>query len=209
MKKLILVLAVVAMAAAVLHANSKVRFSVDASGGGEETGGYYMAVGNYNNIQEDRVIFVRGRGISDEDLPVVFFIASRAGVPYEDVIRLRLKKWRWMKIVNHYRIDPAVFYMPVSGKVINRTYAKPYKYYQGRPQNKWKKIRLSDREVVNFVNLRFVSEHYGYNPHEVMKMRDSGRSFKDIDRHIRAEKTKEYNEKREREEKDKRGRNKR
>ena len=208
MKKLVLVLAVSILTAAAALANSRVHFSAGVSGGEAETGAYYMAVGNYNRIQERQVIVVRQRGISDEDLPVVFFIASKAGVSYDDVITLRLRGWSWMKIALKYRIDPGVFYMPVSGRVINRTYARQYNYYQGRPQSKWKKIRLSDRDIVNFVNLRFVSEHYGYNPHEVMQMRDKGRSFVQIDTHIRAKKAKAYNDKRAKE-KNSRGRNKR
>jgi hypothetical protein len=44
----------------------------------------------------------------------------------------------------------------------------------------WKTARFSDAEVVNMVNLRFVSDHHGIPPSEVMKMRDAGKGFVEI-----------------------------
>lgn len=153
---------------------------------------FYLAIGDYNRVPETEVIVIKQRGIPDEELPVVFFIAAKAGVSRDEIIRLRLKNYSWMSIVRKYRLNPAIFYIPVNVQIRKGPYGKAYGYYQRKPENKWKNINLSNQDIINCVNLRFVSEHYGYNPYEVIKMRESGRRFVDINDEVRKVKGKKY-----------------
>jgi len=84
-----------------------------------------------------------------------------------------------MDISLRYGIGPDVYYVPVQN-VYGAPYGRAYGYYQNRNRNEWNRIRLADDDVVNLVNLRFISERYGYAPEEVMRMRSSGRSFETI-----------------------------
>ena len=169
-------------------------------------GSFYLSLGNYSRVPEKEVMAVKWKGIPDEELPVVFFFASKAGVRYEEIVRLRLKRTGWMKIARMYNINPAVFYVPVNSSAYGRVYGRQYRYYTGQKQDKWKRIKLTDREIINFVNLRFVSEYYGYAPEYVMKMREEGKSFTAIDRDMRHMKMKKKEMKKESREK---GRNRR
>ncbi|HTK82074.1 MAG TPA: hypothetical protein VL633_07260 [Bacteroidota bacterium] len=137
---------------------------------------FYVSIGQYYRVPEREVIVVRDRSIPDEEIPVVFFIAQRAHVQPVEVIDLRNRGQSWMDISLHYGIGPEVYYVPAT-QVSGPPYGRAYGYYRQKPRRQWKTIRLSDEDVVNMVNLRFVSNQYHYSAPEVMKMRSSGKSF--------------------------------
>lgn len=152
-----------------------------------ESSGYYVAVADYYGVPERDVIVLRERRISEEEIPVVLFICQRAHVQPAAVIDLRSQGQSWMDISLHFGLGPDVYYVPTT-VVTGTPYSEAYSYYQSRPRPEWKSIRLSDDDVVNFVNLRVMSEHYGSGPPEVMKMRSEGKSFSRINEEIRARK---------------------
>jgi hypothetical protein len=111
------------------------------------------------------------------EVPVVFFIARSARVAPETIINLRLRGWKWIDIVQLFGLSPEIFYVPVKIKVGGPPYGKAYGYYKNKPRKEWKTIVLSDYDVINLVNLKFISGHYGYPPEEVIKMRSEGKNF--------------------------------
>jgi len=180
----VLAAAVAAFMALPLTAGADFRLGVSLNNGG--LNGFYFAVGEYNRVQPRQVVVIKQRGIPDEELAVVFFIASRARVSPDEVIALRLKnRWSWVKIVRNYRISPEVFYVPVDGDIRGGPYGRAYGYYKKHPRDKWSRVKLTDKDIINLVNLRFVSEYHKYKPAEVIKMRESGRSFVVIHEEIR------------------------
>ncbi len=148
---------------------------------------YYYSVCEYYGVPEREIILIRDRGIPDEDIPVVFFIAQRAHVAPIRVIDMRSRGESWMDISLHFGLGPEVYYVPME-EVSGPPYGRAYGYYRNRPRAEWKAIRLSDNDVVNFVNLRFVTEHYSYAAPDVIRMRSKGKSFVDINDEIRTQK---------------------
>jgi hypothetical protein len=69
-------------------------------------------------------------------------------------------------------------------------YGKAYGYYKNKPRKDWGGIKLSDADVVNLVNLKFISGQYGYAPDEVAGMRSKGESFVGIHGKVKASKAK-------------------
>jgi len=138
-------------------------------------------------VPDKEVVVVRDRGIPDEDLPVVFLIATRAGIAPDSVIKLRLSGQSWLDITLHYGLSPEIFYVPVQ-QTPGPPYGKAYGYYKNKPRSEWNTIKLSDAEVVNLVNLKFISEHYGYSPDEVIRMRASGKNFVEINHEVKQKK---------------------
>jgi hypothetical protein len=67
-------------------------------------------------------------------------------------------------------------------------YGHAYGYYHNHPRGGWTRNDLRDRDIVNQVNLKFISEHQRYAPEKIMRYRSGGRSFTTIDRDIRNEK---------------------
>ena len=165
---------------------AETQWGFGLSGGNEGITGFNLSVGNYYRVPEREVLFVRDRGIHQEELPVVFFLAQRANVAPGAIVDLRLRGMNWMDITLHFGLQPDIYYVPV--RVVGKQgppYGNAYGYYKKHPKREWKKIRFKDDEIVNQVNLKFISEHYGYDPAQVMKHRSEGRRFTEIDRDVR------------------------
>ena len=78
----------------------------------------------------------------------------------------------------YLNLTPEIFYVPVTVKKVGPPYGKAYGHYKKyRPNKEWKKVILNDYEVIDLVNLRFISEHYQLKPEVVMEMRGRGKSF--------------------------------
>jgi len=76
--------------------------------------------------------------------------------------------------------------MPATVRV-GPPYGKAYGHFKNKPKKEWKTIVLSDGDVVNLVNLKFVSEHYGRPPQEVIRLRASGKQFVTIYEEVKKE----------------------
>jgi len=156
---------------------AETQWSVGLSIGNEGIKNFNLSVGEYYRVPEREVIVVQKRGCREEELPVVFFLASRARVAPGVIIDLRSKGLSWMDITFHFGLSPEIYYVPVKKVKVGPPYGKAYGYYKKHPKHEWKKITLADDDVVNLVNLRFISERHGYPPETVMKMRAEGRNF--------------------------------
>ena len=78
----------------------------------------------------------------------------------------------------HYHLRPDIFFVPVSADRIGPPYGRAYGDYRKRgPSRDPRAFAITDREVVDLVDLRFLSEHHGVRPETVMAMRGAGRPF--------------------------------
>jgi hypothetical protein len=137
---------------------------------------FYLSIGDYYRVPESRVLSMRDRyHIHDEELPVVFFLASRAHVDPQVIIDLRMRKrMSWLDVTFHYGLTPEIYYVPVTR--VGPPYGNAYGYYK-KHKNEYKKVRLADDDVVNLVNLRFMSDYHGVAPEVVMDRRGRGENF--------------------------------
>lgn len=134
-----------------------------------QIGNFHVAVANYYHVPEREVVVVHERHIPDDDLPVVFFIAREAHVPTARVIELREHGRSWWDISMHFGLRPDVYYVPVAYDP-GPPYGHAYGHFK-KPRNQWRTIVLSDSDVVDLVQLRFLSEHYAIPPERVMEAR--------------------------------------
>jgi hypothetical protein len=140
---------------------------------------FYIAVGDHYRVAPRVVVDLRTRHrLLDEELPVVFFLAARARVSPQAVIDLRLRKRSWLDMALHFGLSPEIFFVHVGQERIGPPYGNAYGYYRkyGRAGD-WRKLVLADREVVDLVNLRFLSEYHGLAPDAIIGLRGRGRSF--------------------------------
>ncbi len=170
------------------YSSAQPQWNLGVSVGSEGLRDFYFSIGDHYRVPERDIGTVRQRGIPDEELPVVFYLAAKAQVASGAVLDLRLKGSTWMDITLRYGLNPEIYYVPVKTAKVGPPYGKAYGYYQKHPRNEWKKIVLHDDEVVNMVNLKFASDYYGYAPERVMQMRGEGQNFVTIHDHIKKEK---------------------
>ncbi|OGC85508.1 MAG: hypothetical protein A2142_00200 [candidate division Zixibacteria bacterium RBG_16_48_11] len=152
-----------------------------------EVRSFYLAVGDYYNVPERTLVVVNERNIPDDEVPVVFFLASQARVSPNVIIDLRLGGKSWMDITLYYGLTAQIFYVPFTVDP-GPPYGKAYGHFKKLPRSKWGEIRLGNADVVNLVNLKFISGHYGYSPDQVVKMRGKGKSFVSINSEIKKNK---------------------
>ena len=126
----------------------------------------------------------------DEELPVVFFLASKAHVDPQVIIDLRIRqRMSWLNITFHYGLTPEIYYVPV--KRVGPPYGNAYGHYKKHKKD-YKKVVLADADVVNLVNLRFMSEYHGVAAEVVMDQRGKGERFVVINDHYYKEKGKHH-----------------
>jgi len=162
---------------AALGADAQTAYSVSAS-----IGDFHVAVSNYYQVPEREVIVVRERRIPDEELPVVFFIAQRAHVPPARIVDMRLRGSSWWDISVRYGLDADVYYVPVAVRT-GPPYGRAYGHYK-KPRNEWRTLVLTDADIVNLVELRFMSEHYHVAPERIIEMRERNVDFVSINRDV-------------------------
>ena len=145
---------------------------------------FHLSIGNFFGYPEREVAVVHERGIPDDELAVVYFISHHAHVAPEVVIRYRMvERWPWTRICAHYRIPPTVFYVPVTA--YGPPYGHAYGHYKRYPHERdWGRIQLRDADIVNQVNLIFISKYYNYPPEQVIRLREGGSSFGNIERKV-------------------------
>lgn len=156
------------------------EWNVGISGGARGVDGFHVSVGEYYKAPKKEVVVIHDRGIDDEELPVVYFLSRKARVSPGVIVDMRLRGMSWMDITLHYGLGPDIYYVPVT--VVEERHGHYYHHYKKhKKHHHWKKIRLEDRDIVDQVNLRFISDHYRCPPERVMQYRSEGRNFRVID----------------------------
>ena len=140
-----------------------------------QIGDFRVAVSNYYRVPEREVVVIHERRINDEEVPVVLFIAQRAHVAPATIVDLRLRGLSWWNISARYHLGPEVYYVPVS-VTPGPPYGKAYGHYK-KNRNQWNTIVLADDDVVNLVQLRFLSEYYHVAPERVIEARGHNGNF--------------------------------
>lgn len=197
MKKLLLFVLICLGIVLISVTSGKSQVSAGISVGPDGLKSFYLAVGSHYNIPERAVLVVKQKRIEDEELPVVFYICQRAGIKPAAVIELRHLGKSWLDITLHFGLGPDIFYVPMSVDP-GPPYGKAYGHFKKHPKGKWKEIQLTDTDIVNLVNLRFVSKHYGLPPEDVARMRANGSTFVKINgeaKKIKEEKQKQKDKK--------------
>ena len=161
------------------RAFAQTAFSVSA-----HIGDFHVAVANYYHVPEREVIVIRERRIPDDEIPVALFMARHAGVPWTRVVDMRLRGDSWWDISVRLGVSPEVYYIPVA-VAPGPPYGRALGHYKNKHRKQWSTIVLTDADVVNLVELRFLSEHYHVAPERIIEMRGHDRDFVTIHSQVR------------------------
>jgi len=190
MKRIIVLFAALVLLAPAAGVSAQsVSTGISISNG--ELRSFYLAVGDYYRVPEARITYVKQHyRVHDEELPVVFFLASRAHVDPSVIIDLRYRqRMSWLNITLHYGLTPEIYYVPVQR--VGPPYGNAYGHYKKHGKD-YRKVRLADADVVNLVNLRFMSEYHGVAAEVVMDRRGRGERFVVMNDHYYKEKGKKH-----------------
>lgn len=133
-------------------------------------------LGRYFHRPAEEIVVLERTRIPDDDMPVVMFLAERARVSATVIWSHRQGGMHWADIATRYGLGADIFYVALS---INPgpPYGRAYGHYRRVPRSHWHTIRLEDADIVNLVNLRFLSDYYGYPPERIVVWRSEGAPF--------------------------------
>lgn len=162
-----------------LPACAEAQWSVTLQTENEGIRRFDFSIGDHFRVPETEVIVIMERIVNEEELPVVFFLARRARVHPKSILDLRCRGYTWIEITREYGLTPEIYYVP-----LKRQSAKgsPYEniYGQYRTKKEWKGITLTDREIVDQVNLKYFAHNYRVPPKKVARLRSEGKTFAEI-----------------------------
>ncbi|RME18844.1 MAG: hypothetical protein D6800_15060 [Candidatus Zixiibacteriota bacterium] len=150
---------------------------------GQNTDSYLSTISSYFDVSYADVFAMTG-SIPNEEVPVVYFIASKCKSTPDEIMAMRQKEMSWMEVAGHCGLTAASFYTYMSGKIKSKTFAPIFEKFNSRPLTQWKNIELTDSDVINLVNLRLIYSSHDYNPFQVMEMRDLSTSWPRVDKKV-------------------------
>lgn len=145
---------------------------------------FHMALSEHFQIDYSTIKTTRDEIKNDEELPVVYFIAERARVHPRIVVALRRQGKSWQQITTELGFSDGIYYVELANPT--PPYGKALEQFKNHKKNQWHKIKLTDSDIVNLVNLQFVSQYNGMKPDNIVKLRSTGITFVEINQHIKA-----------------------
>lgn len=159
-------------------------FYLGPCSGDEGLRSFHLSIGDYYHVQPREIVLVRDRIHDEDELPVVFFIAKHARVKPVVIIKMREGGQSWMEISRRFGIGPDIYYYALPQRPYAGPYGRAYGHFK-RDRQFWKHARLGDRDIVNLINLRYMSEHHGCSPEKIIQLRSEGNRFSDIHHELR------------------------
>jgi len=129
---------------------------------------YFKAVAEYFDLPSSEVSILSDWRLPPEEIPVVLYLAVRAGVSPEAVVALRTSGRGWGELARRYRLDAAQFHIPIPDGAPAGALEGAYRGYRSLPAARWRELALDDADIVGLVNLRMLSETLHRAPEEVL-----------------------------------------
>ena len=160
----------------------RVNVGMTARSGGH--GEFHVAVCEHYRVERDVIVVIQRRGIPDDHMPVVFFMAERCHVAPHVIVDMRLAGKSWMDIALRFHLGADVFHVPVS-RVHGPPYGNAFGHFK-RPRAEWAALRIPDDDVVMLVHAKFLSDRYGLSPDDVAEMRGKDHDLVTLHGRVRA-----------------------
>jgi hypothetical protein len=131
---------------------------------------YCNGVADYYQVPVWQVVSVQQR-LPIEEVPVVFHLAAAAHVSPNLVLSLHLGGLSWGQVGLRFGLGNDLFYVEGGPGLVGTHYGRLYHEFWSLPRARWVGLRLSDADIVDCVNLRFVTRYYHRPVVEVAKIR--------------------------------------
>jgi hypothetical protein len=157
------------------------NFDIGVSGSDQGINGFTFSIGDYYRVPYQEVVVIE-RSIPRDEMSVVYFLARESHRDARYISNLRLRGISWWDISLRLGLNPRTLYVVDTHRYHKPPYGKAYGY------NKNKKHRLRDAEIVELVNVLFLSDYHRISADEVIDRRRSGERYNRIDEHYRGKK---------------------
>ncbi|HEX5329882.1 hypothetical protein [Sulfuricurvum sp.] len=161
------------------------NFDIGVSGSENGIDGFSFSIGDYYHVPHQEVVVIE-RTIPRDEMSVVYFLARESRRDARYITDLRSRGGNWWDITVRLGLNPRTLYVVNSNRYHNPPYGKAYGYHKD------KKHRLRDADIVELVNVRFLSEYHHITPDEVIYHRYRGEKYNRINDHYRGKKDRSY-----------------
>lgn len=185
MKKMICAALIAGSMSAALSA---ANFDIGISGSDRGISGFSLSVGDYYRVPAHEIIMIE-RSVPSYETSVVYYLSRHSHRTPQFITNLRLGGMSWWDISIHLGLDPHTLYVVDSRRHSGPPYGKAYGYDRNH--------RLNDSEIVELVNVRFLSSYHGISVDEVIERRNRGQQYMYIDDDYRMKKFNQHQDRRE------------
>lgn len=157
---------------------SAANYDIGISGSDRGIDGFSFSIGNYYNIPRQEIMVIE-RSVPREEMSVVYYLANRSHRDARFITNLRLRGLSWWDISLNLGLDPRTLYVVETRRHSGPPYGNAYGY------DKHNKHRLGDAEIVDLVNVRFLSDYHHISADEVIDRRRKGENYNRINDYYR------------------------
>ncbi|HSG50025.1 MAG TPA: hypothetical protein VLA43_19530 [Longimicrobiales bacterium] len=137
------------------------------AGQSREEQAYLRSAANHFHMGEGEVVVLSEGGAAPEEIPVVLYIATRAGVSAEAILALRRSGRSWSDLLRRYGLHAGQLHLILDAVPSEGPLRLAYAAFAERPRNAWSVITLPDDALVALVNLNFLVEYLELPPDRV------------------------------------------
>ncbi len=141
---------------------------------------YAQAVSEYFKVDVAQVKEAASYLPRTDELPALYIVALKAGTDPVAVAKERNDGAKWQAILAEHGLGSDLFHIQVRGFVPSAVFQPILDKFSEDDPASWKSAPLTDGDVRDLANLKFISDLYGYSMYRVMAMRDKGRSYPQI-----------------------------
>lgn len=141
---------------------------------------YFRAVARYFQTPESELVILRNWGVPPDEIPVLLFVARRAGVSAEALVALRESGRSWTELCARYRIGARALHVPIHDSATTGRLSPLYSTFRDTPVERWGSIGLSSEDIVALVNVRVLSQSLGLPSDEIMRRTADSESFVEL-----------------------------
>lgn len=141
---------------------------------------YFRAVATFFNLPPNEIAILSDWQMPADEIPVVLFMARRAGVSPEALVALRDSGRGWSALADRYSVRAAAFHVPVADDAPTGRLDAAYRLFRSTPVGEWGTLRLSDDHIVGLVNVRVISQSLRIPAERVLAETAQPGSFLDL-----------------------------
>jgi hypothetical protein len=145
----------------------------------EERRNFFLAAGKYFQASWDELEGIQSTGLPWDEIPVVLHVSKHAEVSPEEVTALRWAGLSWHDIMSGFSLHPESVYVPIESPGEDPP-SRTYRYQGPTVLEAWDSRTSSDEDIINLVNLKFISGYYGLRPEKIIALHASGWTFSAI-----------------------------
>jgi hypothetical protein len=144
---------------------------------------YFVTLSGYHGVSYEEV-FAIADDVGVNDVAAAYAIAERSDVSIDKVVELRSSNQNWATVAKNCGLGGTDFYIMISGRFSSKTYSPIFEKFNAAPASTWGDLVLTDDEIVNLTNLRFISSHHDYSMFDIIAMKDIGSDWPRINQKV-------------------------